>query len=169
MTDQFEKDLWSHRARLLTFAKQLTYNDIQEAEDLVQNTFVNALRFRAQFQPGTNMRAWLMRILHNDFVNIYRRKKKESGRVEYDADWMEQEGPRENPPHEQLSDEVMLALNSIHKKSRTIALMVFVHGFSYEEAALVVGMPVGTIRSNLHRTRGILKKSLADYAEKLGF
>lgn len=174
----FEEELLPHADALYNFAYHLTYNE-EDANDLVQETFMKAYRFIDSFDSGTNAKAWLFKILKNGFINEYRRKKKESNKVDYedvvayqDAD--EDKGGvafdlREDIFDGMMGDEITVALNRLPIEFKTVILLCDIEGFTYEEIAKIIDIPIGTVRSRLHRARNMLKESLKAYAEKMGY
>jgi RNA polymerase sigma factor (sigma-70 family) len=174
----FEQELLPHADALYNFAYHLTYNEA-DANDLVQETFMKAFRFIHSFDSGTNAKAWLFKILKNGFINDYRKKKKEPSKVDYediiayqDAD--EDNGGvaydlREDIFEGMLGDEITIALNRLPIDFKTVILLCDIEGFSYEEIAKIIDIPIGTVRSRLHRARNMLKESLKEYAEKMGY
>lgn len=145
-----------------------------EAQDLVQETYVKALASHAQFTPGTNMKAWLTRILHNLFFDHYHQKKRwvfvedQSGRGGEDLDNWAQPG-RENPGPEsevlnrELSLKIAEALRKIPEEFRVPIILVDMGDFAYAEAAEILSCPVGTVRSRLSRGRRLLRRYLRGY------
>lgn len=174
----FENELLPHADALYNFAYHLTYNE-EDANDLVQETFMKAFRFINSFDSGTNAKAWLFKILKNGFINEYRKKKKEPGKVDYediiayqDAD--EDKGGvaydlREDIFDDMMGDEITIALNSLPIDFKTVILLCDIEGFTYEEISKIIDIPIGTVRSRLHRARNMLKESLRDYAAKMGY
>lgn len=174
----FEKEFYPHINALYTFAFHLTYNE-DDANDLVQDTYLKAYRFIDSFERGTNAKAWLFRILKNTFINEYRRKRKEPSKIDYE-DVVKYQDAEENNyigfvdlRHEifqgMLGDEITKAINSLDVEFRTIILLCDIEEFSYEEIAKILDIPIGTVRSRLHRARGMLKEKIKDYAKKLGY
>jgi RNA polymerase sigma-70 factor (ECF subfamily) len=174
----FEKELLPHADALYNFAYHLTYSDA-DANDLVQETFMKAYRSIDSYHQGTNAKAWLFKILKNAFINEYRRKSKLPDTVNYedylafeDTDDDHQSGVidvREDVFASMMGDEVSAALNVLPAEFRTVILLCDMEGFSYEEIAKIVDIPIGTVRSRLHRARNMLKEKLKDYANKMGF
>jgi RNA polymerase sigma factor (sigma-70 family) len=174
----FEQELLPHADALYNFAYHLTYNE-DDANDLVQETFMKAFRFINSFDAGTNAKAWLFKILKNGFINEYRKKKKEPSKVDYediiayqDAD--EEKGGvafdlREDIFDGMMGDEITIALNRLPIDFKTVILLCDIEGFTYEEIAKIIDIPIGTVRSRLHRARNMLKESLKEYAEKMGY
>lgn len=175
----FEKELLPHADALYNFAYHLTYRDA-DADDLVQETFMKAYRSIDSYHQGTNAKAWLFKILKNAFINEYRRKSKLPETVNYE-DYLavednDDDGPsgvpidiREDVFAGMMGDEVSGALNALPDEFRTVILLCDMEGFSYEEIAKIVDIPIGTVRSRLHRARNMLKEKLKDYAGKMGF
>ena len=144
----------------------------EEAEDLVQETYARAFRSWQQFQPGTNLRAWLLRILTNLNIDRGRRKQRtpDMQSIEandyYLADKLEESGgpiTEEERVDERLSqDSLVGALAQVPHDFRDVIVLVDIGDFSYQEAAQILDIPVGTVMSRLHRGRRILKTELAE-------
>lgn len=174
----FKKEFLPHMDALYNFAFHLTLNE-DDANDLVQETFLKAYRFIDSYQQGTNAKAWLFKILKNGFINEYRRKTKQPARVEFDDivsfHDTEDDGRVEYLDLRQelfqgmLGDEVTRALNELPVDFKTIILLCDIEEFSYEEIAKIIDIPIGTVRSRLHRARNILKEKLREYAQKEGY
>ncbi len=174
----FEDELFPHIAALKTFAFHLTYNDA-DADDLVQETYMKAHRFIDKYVEGTNAKAWLFKILKNAYINEYRKKSKQPSRVDFE-DFINYHNTeddrvtgymdlREEIFKNMMGDEVTLAVNSLPIDFRTVILLCDVEGFTYEEIAKIIDVPIGTVRSRLFRARNMLKEKLQGYAEKRGF
>ncbi|MBU6423136.1 MAG: sigma-70 family RNA polymerase sigma factor [Chloroflexota bacterium] len=150
-----------------------------DAEDLVQETYIRALRHRDQFTPGTNMKAWLFRILTNTFINSYRRKAAEPQTTGLDDveettlyRHMAGAGGGTAEPEREVLDrivdtEVQRALDELSERFRTVVLLD-VEGFSYKEIAEMLEIPIGTVMSRLHRGRRALQERLYDLAREHG-
>ncbi len=174
----FNKEFLPQMDALYNFAFHLTLDE-DDANDLVQETFLKAYRFIESYQQGTNAKAWLFKILKNGFINEYRKKTKQPSKVDYDevASFhdTDDEGHVEylDLRHElfqgMLGDEVTRALNQLPVDFKTIILLCDIEEFSYEEIAKIIDIPIGTVRSRLHRARNILKEKLREYAQKEGF
>lgn len=174
----FEDEFLPHIDALYTFAYHLTYNEA-DANDLVQETYLKAYRFVASYQTGTNAKAWLFKILKNAFINEYRKRSKQPSKIELsevinyqDADINKSPSYvdlREEVFSGLIGDEVTNAVNNLPVDFRTVVLLCDVEGFSYEEISKIMDIPIGTVRSRLHRARNMLKEVLIDYAKKLGF
>jgi RNA polymerase sigma-70 factor (ECF subfamily) len=160
-------------------ALRLTRNPA-DAEDLVQETYLRAYRGFAGFQEGTNLKAWLYRILTNSFINTYRKKQREPQTVEGpdDADeWylfdrlgaQNVEGSAEDEVLERIPDAaVKTALESLPENFRIPVLLADVEGFSYKEIAEIMETPIGTVMSRLHRGRKALERALWETAKERG-
>ena len=178
--ESFEGDALSYLDALYRTALRMTRSEA-DAEDLVQETFIRAFRFREQFTPGTNLKAWIFRILTNTFINQYRRKAARPQSTELDDvdesilyRHMRDVAPAsESPDPETLivdntvSTEVKEALEELPEKFRTTVLLD-VEGFSYKEIAETLDIPIGTVMSRLHRGRKFLQKRLYDIAKERG-
>jgi RNA polymerase sigma-70 factor (ECF subfamily) len=178
--DPFETEALSFLDALYRTGLRMTRSEA-EAEDLVQETYIRAFRFRAQFTPGTNLKAWLFRILTNTFINQYRRKAARPETTELDDveesilyRHMRDVSPGSASPDPEaelidntLSSEVKDALEALPEKFRT-TLLLDVEGFSYKEIAEVLEIPIGTVMSRLHRGRKFLQKRLYDVARDRG-
>lgn len=178
--DEFERDALSFLDALYRTGLRMTRSKT-DAEDLVQETYIRALRFREQFTPGTNLKAWLFRILTNTFINQYRRRASQPETTELD-DVDESALYRRmaqttaasaspNPEAELLNSlvdgEVKSALEALPERFRTVMLLD-VEGFSYKEIAEMLDIPIGTVMSRLHRARKSLQKSLYEHAREEG-
>jgi RNA polymerase sigma-70 factor, ECF subfamily len=175
----FEEQVAGHMDALYAMACRLTKNPA-EAEDVVQDTLVKAMRARDQFQEGTHLKAWLFRILTNTFINRYRRGGLERTIIDGpDAEplmdgWMSASTMRQlrNPEEVALlpivEREVQKALDAIPEEFRIAVVLSDAEDFTYEEIAAIMGCPVGTVMSRLHRGRKLLRKSLVEHARALG-
>jgi len=178
--DPFETEALSFLDALYRTALRMTRSEA-DAEDLVQETYIRAFRFREQFTPGTNLKAWLFRILTNTFINSYRRRQAQ-------PEFTELDGVDEFSLYRKMSDlkaasasaepeaefmngivdvEVKDALADLPEKFRNVVLLD-VEGFSYKEIAEMLGIPIGTVMSRLHRGRKFLQKRLLDLAQERG-
>ena len=163
---------------LYNFALRMT-GDADDADDLVQETFLKAFRFFDKFEKGTNCKAWLFRILKNSYINDYRKIVKEPNKVDYEdvQNFYENIKSNEiNSSHYEmdafnnlLDDEISGAITSLPEDFRTVIILSDIEGFTYEEIADFVDIPVGTVRSRLHRARKMLYAQLYDYANERGF
>jgi RNA polymerase sigma factor (sigma-70 family) len=174
----FEEEFLPHADALYTFAYHLTYDD-DDANDLVQETYLKAYRFIDKYDQGTNAKAWLFKILKNAFINEYRKRSKQPTKVDYeevvnfhdeeDTSYSSYLDLREEIFQSLMGDEVTSAINALPVDFRTVILLCDVEGFKYEEIAKIVNIPIGTVRSRLHRARNMLKEQLKEYARKMGY
>jgi RNA polymerase sigma-70 factor (ECF subfamily) len=175
----FEKEFMPHITSMYNFAFRLT-NDEDDANDLVQDTYLKAFRFINSFSQGTNAKAWLFRILKNSFINDFRKKSKEPAKVDYqdvettynseeDAETNQTVDLRVESVQDLIGDEIANALNALPVDFRTVIILCDVEGFTYEEMAKILDIPIGTVRSRLHRARMLLKEKLKSYAKSLGY
>ena len=178
--DPFETEALAFLDALYRTALRMTRSEA-EAEDIVQETYIKAFRHRDQFTPGTNLKAWLFRILTNTFINQYRRKATRPETTELDDvdesilyRHMRDVSPGSSSPDPEaelidktLSNEVKEALEALPEKFRTTVLLD-VEGFSYKEMAQMLDIPIGTVMSRLHRGRKFLQKRLYDVARDRG-
>jgi len=164
----FEMEAMRHLDDLFRTAKRLTMNQT-DAEDLVQETFMQAWKSFAHYELGTNCRAWLYKILFNKFDH-YRRKKYTQAKYIQEADDLTfLSASYAAPIAEHLTDtEVIAALNKLPEHYRSVVLLADVQEFDYKEVATILEIPIGTVMSRLSRGRAQLKKSLAKVAGEYG-
>lgn len=174
----FDNEFMPHIDSMYNFAYRLTFDE-DDAKDLVQDTYMKAFRFINSFQEGTNAKAWLYRILKNSFINNYRKKSKQPAKVDYQE--VEQFYNSEDTPStatvdlrlettkDMIGDEVSNALNSLAVDFRTVIILCDLEGFTYEEMAKILDIPIGTVRSRLHRARNLLREKLGSYALSMGY
>jgi RNA polymerase sigma-70 factor (ECF subfamily) len=177
--DPFADEALTHLDAMYGVACKLTRNPT-EAEDLVQDAFVKAMRARDQFHAGTNLKAWLFRILTNTFINKYRRGGLERSVLDGpDADpladgWVSASTMRQLREPESLAlmplveQEIQRALDALPAEFRLAVVLCDVEEFSYEEISQIMGCPIGTVMSRLHRGRKLLQRSLYNHALALG-
>lgn len=175
----FEQEVMPHIHTLFGAALRLTRSS-SEAEDLVQETYLKAFRSFAQFEMGTNCKAWLFRILTNTFINKYRRKLKEREILDSEfrstndpgGDTAEHFGKGHTPESDLadrfLSDEVIGALERVPVDFRLVVVLSDIYGYSYKEIARRLLIPIGTVMSRLFRGRRLLQEQLFDYALREG-
>ena len=178
--DPFETEALTFLDALYRTALRMTRSEA-DAEDLVQETYIRAFRFRDQFTPGTNLKAWLFRILTNTFINSYRRRQSQPEFTELDdvdefslykrMSDLKVSSASGDPETEFLNglvdSEVKDALVELPEKFRQVVLLD-VEGFSYKEIAEMLDIPIGTVMSRLHRGRKFLQKRLLDLAQQRG-
>jgi RNA polymerase sigma-70 factor (ECF subfamily) len=177
--EEFQQAATANLGSLLALASRLARNQA-DAEDLVQETFVKAMRARSQFETGTNIRAWLMRILTNTFINRFRRGGLERSVIDGpDADpladgWIgastmqAMRDPESTALRPLLEAEIQTALDNLPEEFRLPVLLVDVEELSYREAAEVMNCPIGTVMSRLHRGRRQLRSHLIEHARAIG-
>ena len=182
-TELFEQEALKHLDALYRTALRMTRNP-QDAEDLVQETYLRAYRFLDQFQPGTNMRAWLFKILTNNYINSYRKAAAEPRNTSLD-DTEEfslyrqmasdlQNGSlgwdvEANVLDRFAEQDIREAIENLPEAFRMTVLLADVEGFSYKEIAEITGVSKGTVMSRLFRGRRLLQKALWERARAAGF
>jgi len=174
----FHGEFMPHINSMYNFAYRLTL-DSDDAKDLLQDTYLKAYRFIDSFQQGTNAKAWLFRILKNSFINDYRKKSKEPSKVDYqevESFYNSEEVDRQITPdlrvealQDMIGDEISDALNSLDVDFKTVIILADLEEFKYDEMAKILDIPIGTVRSRLHRARNLLKERLSEYAKKMGY
>lgn len=182
---EFEETAMEHIDSLYNMALRLVFNK-EEAEDLVQETYLKAYRFFDSFQKGTNIKAWLYKILKNTFINKYRKEIATPGEILYEdleainsglaykqetnstelADTLESKYADFSGL---LEDDVKQALDSLPAEYREAILLSDVEELSYQDIAEIANVPIGTIKSRLNRGRKLLQKKLFEYAKDKGF
>jgi RNA polymerase sigma-70 factor (ECF subfamily) len=176
--DIFDQEFMPHIDSMYNFGYRLTFDE-DDAKDLVQDTYLKAYRFINSFEQGTNAKAWLFRILKNSFINDYRKKSKQPAKIDYqevetyynseDVDYGITTDLRVDAVKDMLGDEISNALNSLAVDFRTVIILCDLEGFTYEEMAKILDIPIGTVRSRLHRARNLLKEKLRSYAQNMGY
>ena len=176
---RFERDAMQYTNQMYAAALRYT-KDPHDAQDLVQDTYAKAFVSFHQFEPGTNLKAWMYRILSTTFINTYRKDQRRpqisDGELE---DWQifgasshtsDQGRSAEDVALDGIVDvDVRAALAAMPEDFRMAVYLADVEGFSYKEIAEIVGVPPGTVMSRLHRGRKLLRASLAEYAKDRGF
>jgi RNA polymerase sigma factor (sigma-70 family) len=174
----FEVEFLPHIDAMYNFAYRITYDE-DSAKDLLQDTYYKAYKFIESFQVGTNAKAWLFRILKNSFINEFRKKNKEPAKVDYqdvetyynsdDVNEVITSDLRIEVLQDMIGDEVSNALNSLAVDFRIVIILCDIEGFTYEEMSKILDIPIGTVRSRLHRARNLLREKLHAYAKSMGF
>jgi len=178
-TIRFERDALVFTDQLYAAALRYTKNP-EDARDLVQDTYLKAFTSFHQFEEGTNLRAWLYRVLTTTFINTYRKDQRRPQVAQAELeDWQLAEAQShtsdlgksaEVEALENLPDnDIKRALQEIPEEFRMVVYLADVEGFSYKEIAEIVGIPAGTVMSRLSRGRKQLREKLADYAAELGY
>jgi len=171
--ERFERDVVPFLGQLYPAALRMTRNPT-DAEDLVQETSAKAYAAFHQFRPGTNLKAWLHRILANTFINGYRKRRREPRQATGGdfQDWQLPTDPlapaarsAEAEALDRLADsEILRALRDLPEEFRVAVYLADIEGYAYKEIAEIMGTPIGTVMSRLHRGRGRLRDKLAPYA-----
>jgi RNA polymerase sigma factor (sigma-70 family) len=174
----FNREFLPYLDSMYNFAYKLTLDE-DDAKDLVQDTYLKAYRFINSFEQGTNAKAWLFKILKNSFINDFRKKTRQPAKVDYqevenvyNSDDVDEDitvDLRSETVQDLIGDEVTNAINSLAVDFRTVIILCDLEGFTYEEMAKILDIPIGTVRSRLHRARSILKQKLNNYAKKMGY
>lgn len=176
--ERFSSEIMSHLDHLYRFAFYLVKNE-DEAQDCVQEACARALSSYRQFTPGTNMKAWLTRILHNFFCDTYQRSKRTvsidariDGAEDTESYWqhipIDNPGPEKQFLRRELGDQIRNALKTIPEEFCAPILLVDLGEFTYAQAAEILSCPVGTVRSRLSRGRKLMQNILASYAGRAG-
>lgn len=179
LRERFEEEALPLLDQLYGAAIRMTHNEA-DAQDLVQDTYVRAFSSFHTFKPGTNLKAWMYRILKNSFINTYRKKQRRPQEMSDDSvqDWQLFEASKHSPVglesaeasalDSMPSDSVREALEALPESYREAVLLADVEGFSYKEIAEIMNTPVGTVMSRIYRGRAQLRTALADYAARIG-
>jgi len=182
-----EQGFWNFELGELPFREQLFKTAVrltrssEDAEDLVQETYLKAYRHYASFRPGTNLKAWLFKILKNTFINDYRRRKQIPPQVDF-ADLEEtfesvlstSAGPVARTPEDELLDtsldsEVRRALVGLPHNYKVVVLLADIEDYAYKEIADILAIPVGTVMSRLYRGRRLLEKALLSFGVRYNY
>jgi RNA polymerase sigma-70 factor (ECF subfamily) len=178
MQYEFQTEAIPHQSALYNYALKIVRNP-DDAQDLVQDTYYKAYKSYHQFKSGTNSKAWMFMILKNTFINNYRKLKREPSKVDYDdieniyeeikSDWTNDNNLDLDFYQNLLDDDLSAALAKLPIKMKEVFLLCDLEGYSYEEIADIVKVPVGTVRSRLHRARKFLQEELFGYAKVNGY
>ncbi len=174
----FDEEFLPHISSMYNFAYRITFDE-DDAKDLVQETYFKAFRFIDSFKEGTNAKAWLFRILKNSFINEFRKKSKEPAKVDYqdvetyynsdDVNEVITTDLRVETLQDMIGDEISIALNALAVDFRIVIILCDLEGFTYEEMSKILDIPIGTVRSRLHRARNLLRDKLKQYAKSMGY
>lgn len=180
------KDAWGVEAQGLPYLKslystayRLTHNE-DDAQDLVQETYLKAYKYYDKFKEGTNFKAWLFKILKNTFINNYRKKKTQPQKVDFAyveeslesliADEAQDKDTPETLFLDKLLDKnIKEALESLPEEYRIVVILCDIEDFSYKEISAILDIPIGTVMSRLYRGRKLLEKALLTYAREHGY
>jgi len=176
---RFEAEALPAMNALYRTALRLTKN-ASDAEDLVQETYIKAYRFWDKFEPGSNCRAWLFRIMTNVFINEYRAKARSpvstsaddlDDRFLYGSDSIVEQvnDPERRLFSKILHEDVARAIDSLPDDFRLVVVLSFIEHFSYKEISQITGLHLGTVKSRLHRGRKLCQKRLIRYAKEYGY
>ncbi len=176
--EEFDSEIVPHLGSLKSFAMKMT-NDIDDAEDLVQDTLLKAFRFFDKFEKGSNAKAWLFQIMKNSFINNYRKNNREPNKIDYEdvqnfyetikADQVKTTHYEGDAFSDILDDEITNAFSVLPDDFRTIVFLSDIEGYSYQEISDFMDCPIGTVRSRLHRARKMLYALLFQFALTNGF
>lgn len=172
--EEFKNVMVPYMDILYSYGTYLT-GDHEEANDLLQETYLKAFRFYDKFEQGTNAKAWLYRIMRNTYINDYRRVKRLPNLVEYDEQISAYHMASRNDKRpdeiegELFGDEIASAISALPEKFKSVIVLRDVQDLPYEEIAETLDIPIGTVRSRLHRARAILFERLKGYAREHGY
>jgi RNA polymerase sigma-70 factor, ECF subfamily len=175
---QFEKEMMPYMDMLYSYAYYLS-GDREQANDILQDTYLKAFRFYDKFERGTNAKAWLYRIMKNTYINEYRRTHRLPEIVEYDEHISSYQITRGGNPAsgdlramletQTFDDDIAGAIAALPDKFKSVIVLRDIEELPYEEIAEALEIPIGTVRSRLHRARAILFERLKGYARDRGY
>lgn len=181
LQEEFTMLAAEHIDALYSTALRMTRNP-QDAEDLLQDTYLRAFRFFDKFERGTNFKAWIFKILTNTFINRYRKESKAPQRVDFEKvefaypddnpearKLKQQERPNDDIYNQLFDDRIKDALDRLSDDFRLVVVLCDIHDFAYKEIADIIGTPIGTVMSRLSRGRKQLQKYLEEYAVREGY
>ena len=176
--NDFQTEIIPHQTALYSYALKIVRNS-DDAQDLVQETYYKACKNYHQFENGSNSKAWMFMILKNTFINNYRKLKREPAKIDYDENKDIYENIKSNQTKDNnldldfyknlLDDDLADALEKLPVKMKDVFLLCDLEGYTYEEIADLVNIPIGTVRSRLHRARKLLQEELFGYAKINGY
>lgn len=167
----FEEGVIRYKERLYKIALSMTGDEVN-AQDLVQKTWLRAYRFFDKFRQGTDYEAWLINMMKNLYINIYKKEQRAPKMVDFEVALdIKPSGltPEQEFFDPLFDDDIKVALDELSKKFYNVILLSDVEGLSYKEIATELDCPVGTVMSRLHRARKLLKKRLTGYAKNHGY
>jgi len=175
---EFEKEMMPYMDMLYSYAYYLS-GDREQANDILQDTYLKAFRFYDKFERGTNAKAWLYRIMKNTYINEYRRTHRLPDIVEYDEHISSYQMSRGGNPAsgdlramletQTFDDDIAGAIAALPDKFKSVVVLRDIEELPYEEIAEALEIPIGTVRSRLHRARAILFERLKGYARDRGY
>jgi RNA polymerase sigma-70 factor (ECF subfamily) len=172
---EFESIMMPYKDMLHSYGYYLT-GDQDDAGDLLQETYLKAYRFYDKFEQGTNAKAWLYRIMRNTYINEYRRVKRLPDLVAYDDQisayqflQRDTNDLRDKIEHQMLGDEISTAISALPEKFKSVIVLRDLEDLPYDEVATALEIPIGTVRSRLHRARALLFEKLKSYAKNKGY
>lgn len=166
LKEEFEENIIRHIDSLYNTALRMAQNK-EDAEDLVQEAALRAYRFYHKFRQGTNFKAWIITILRNIYINEYRKRIKEPGKVEFGEVEDFISSPQISGAQEEIFGEAIKGLIAkLPEGLKTTLTLFYVEGFSYKEIARVMNVPIGTVMSRLYTARQMLKKGLSTHVKR---
>jgi len=182
-----EMTAWDFNSSELPFYDQLyktglrMTRSVAETDDLLQETYLKAFRYYAGFEEGTNLKAWLFRIMKNNFINGYRKRKVQPQHVELDElrdsgeehggmqSAFAEDGPEVGSLAEEMDADVASAINAVPHDYKMALLLIDIQGHTYQEASEILAVPVGTVMSRLYRGRTKIEKALMSYGKRFNY